>query len=313
MITSVHVRISRSLLVCAWIAVTGCGPRSDAVSGGASGGEKPSVYVVNYPLAYFAERIGGESVSVRFPAPPGVDPAFWKPETSVIIDYQKADVILLSGADYAKWVAQATLPRTKVVDTSSRFKDRLIVVEGAITHSHGPEGEHSHAGTAFTTWLDLTLAVEQARAVKDALAALSPGDAEAFEDRFAALEKDLLELDAQLAEVARRKPDRPLLGSHPVYQYLARRYGLNLKSVHFEPDEMPDEDMWKVLEELLKSHPAAWMLWEGKPLDEVESRLRSLGVGSVVFAPCGNVPPEGDFLSVMRRNLKALERVFADA
>ena len=30
--------------------------------------------------------------------------------------------------------------------------------------------------------------------------------------------------------------DRRLVGSHPVYHYLARRYGLEIESVHFEPD-----------------------------------------------------------------------------
>lgn len=313
MFTSVQVWPARSLLLCTWIAVTACQPSSEPAPGGTSGEQKPSVYVVNYPLAYFAERIGGQVVSVELPAPRGEDPAFWKPEASVIIDYQKADLILLNGADYAKWVEHATLPRAKVIDTSSRFEDRIIVIEDAVTHSHGPEGEHAHAGAAFTTWLDLTLAVEHARAVKDSLVALIPDEAKTFEDRFASLRNDLLELDKQLAEVARQSPDRPLLGSHPVYQYLERRYGLNLKSVHFEPDEMPEEDMWKSLEEMLKSHPAKWMLWEGKPSGEVEARLKTLGVGSVVFSPCGNVPPQGDFLSVMTENVKALERAFADS
>ena len=34
------------------------------------------IYTVNYPLAYFAERIGGDLVAVHFPAPEDVDPAF---------------------------------------------------------------------------------------------------------------------------------------------------------------------------------------------------------------------------------------------
>ena len=35
-----------------------------------------NIYTVNYPLAYFAERIAGDQAKVVFPAPPGVDPAF---------------------------------------------------------------------------------------------------------------------------------------------------------------------------------------------------------------------------------------------
>ena len=37
------------------------------------------VYTVNYPLAYFAQRLAPEGVEVVFPVPPDVDPAFWKP------------------------------------------------------------------------------------------------------------------------------------------------------------------------------------------------------------------------------------------
>jgi hypothetical protein len=46
--------------------------------------EKLTIYTVNYPLTYFAERIGGDLVSVVFPAPPDVDPAFWVPDTAKV-------------------------------------------------------------------------------------------------------------------------------------------------------------------------------------------------------------------------------------
>ena len=121
------------------------------------------VYVVNYPLQYFAERIGGDRVEVHFPAPADVDPAFWSPDAETIAAYQQADVILLNGAGYADWVTRAALPDSVLVDTSAAFADRLVPVEKAVTHSHGPEGEHVHGEVAFTTWLDPTLAIEQAR------------------------------------------------------------------------------------------------------------------------------------------------------
>ena len=107
---------------------------------------------MNYPLQYFAERIGGEHVEVSFPAPPDGDPAYWNPDPDSVAAYQQADLILLNGASYAKWVAIVTLPTSKLVDTSKGFRDRYIIIEGAVVHSHGPEGEHSHGETAFTTW-----------------------------------------------------------------------------------------------------------------------------------------------------------------
>jgi zinc transport system substrate-binding protein len=46
--------------------------------------DKLVIYTVNYPLKYFAERIGGEHAEVVFPAPAGVDPAYWMPERKTI-------------------------------------------------------------------------------------------------------------------------------------------------------------------------------------------------------------------------------------
>jgi zinc transport system substrate-binding protein len=272
--------------------------------------ERPTVYVVNYPLMYFAERIAGDSVKVVFPAPPEEDPAFWKPAPENIVAYQGADVILLNGATYAKWVAKVSLPESKLVDTSASFRDQLIKREDKVTHAHGPGGKHAHGDTAFTTWLDPKLAVEHARAIKDALVRLLPGRREIYEKGFASLEADLLGLDAQIAKIVSVNSNQPLIGSHPVYQYFARRYALNLRAVHWEPDEAPDATMWKEFEELLAEHAATWMLWEGEPIPESVEKLDGLGVRSLVFEPCGNRPEDGDYLSAMRSNSENLRKAF---
>ena len=100
---------------------------------------------------------------------------------------------------------------------------------------------------------------------------------------------------------------QPLVGSHPVYQYLTRRYTLNLESVHWEPDEAPDEMQWRALEDILEAHPARIMLWEGAPMVETKAMLAEKGIQSIVFDPCGNRPESGDFLSVMQNNISELD------
>lgn len=272
--------------------------------------ERLVVYAVNYPLQYFAQRIAVDHVEVVLPVPPDVDPAFWQPDAAAIGDLQRADVILLNGAGYAKWVSRVSLPLRKLVDTSAGFSDRYIGTQGTVTHSHGREGNHSHTGTAFTTWLDFSQAVEQARAVRDALSRRMPKHSDTFASNFLVLERDLLDLDARLQAIVARDPAKPLIASHPVYQYLARRYSLNLKSVMWEPDAMPTETEWQALAKLREGHPATWMLWEGQPAVETSERLRRLGFLSTVFDPCGNRPGTGDFLSVMSNNLAAIARVF---
>jgi zinc transport system substrate-binding protein len=150
-----------------------------------------SVFVVNYPLTYFAERIGGDHVKIEFPVPTGIDPAYWTPDIKAIGECQKADLILLNGAGYAKWVNQVSLPRSKMVNTSRQFKDQYITTKKAMTHSHGPAGEHAHEALAFTTWLDFELAARQAGAVASAMIRKRPELRDTFQNNFEALAEDL--------------------------------------------------------------------------------------------------------------------------
>jgi len=307
-----------SLIPVVLVAVGACSPgdrEQEEPGAGASLPQGPiaslplSVFATNYPLAYFAERIGGDQVEIFFPAPADVDPAFWAPEPEVIAEFQRADLILLNGAGYEKWIERASLPSSKLVDTSVAMESSYIPLDEGVVHTHGPEGEHSHKGWAFTIWLDPIIAIAQAQAVQEALSELRPEAAEDFRVAYEGLQADLLVLDAQLGKVAADIGDRPILFSHPVYQYLDEHLGLNGESVHWEPGEMPTEEMWKALSTLLQSHPAEWMVWEGEPLEAVKSRLASMGIQSVAYNPCGNAPENGDFGSVMLQNLANLQAV----
>lgn len=289
------------------LALPSCQDRPSA-SGAATAPTEPTVYVVNYPLLYLAKRIGGDHINLHFPAPSDVDPAEWHPDDETILRYQQADLIFLNGAGYAGWVDHATLPPAALVDTARSSGHRLIIVPDAVTHSHGPDGSHSHAGPAFTTWLNPLLAIEHARVIQESLSSLLPSAREIFEERFQALAEDLRDLDREIEEVVGQNRSRPLLASHPVYQYLTERYGLNLESLHWEPEEMPDPAEWEALDEVLARHPAQTILWEDEPLPEIATRLAGLGVKSIVYNPCSQPPTEGDFLDVMRQNLENLRR-----
>ena len=272
--------------------------------------DKLKIFTVNYPLQYFAERIAGSHAEVVFPAPTDVDPAYWMPDARTIADYQKSDLIFLNGAHYAKWVDKVSLPASKTIDTSRKVKDQYIYSTEATTHSHGSEGAHAHESLAFTLWLDLNLAVQQAKAIEKALIRKRPTLKDTFENNFMILKKDLMALDRELKKIAARIQNQPLVGSHPVYDYLAKRYALNLKSVHWEPDETPSFQQCQNLKRTLTYHPAKWMVWESAPDQATVVKLKSMGVKSLVFDPCGNAPNRGDFLTVMQQNVRNLKYAF---
>ena len=274
-------------------------------------GALPKIHVANYPLAYFTSRIGGHEIDVVFDAPKDADPAFWQPTDDQIAAMQKSDLIVMNGAGYSKWAEQVTLPEAKVLDTSSAFRDKFMVVKSAVTHSHGKQGEHSHDGTSFTTWIDFQQAILQADVICEALKRLKP-DAEAVEQfalGFDSLKTDLLALDSRMVAVGSKLGDRPVVASHPVYQYWARRYRINLQSVHREPEEVPTAAPMADLQKILEGHPATVIIWEAEPAKESAEKLKGINMDSVVFDPCANTPRSGDFLSVMRDNVARLEKI----
>jgi zinc transport system substrate-binding protein len=272
--------------------------------------DKPlNVYTVNYPIKFFAETIAGDNASVTLPMPTDIDPAFWSPKTEDVVGLQTADMILLNGANYAKWLPKVSLPIFKLVNTSAEFRDAYISLNAAVTHNHGTGGKHSHTGTAFTTWLDFSLAEKQAKSVFKALSRKQPKLNATFVQNFIPLQEALLAIDNELIGIGKALNNQALLGSHPVYQYLRSRYKLNLESVHWEPEEAPTEEQWNVLKTLVEKHPAKWMLWEGVPAVETVAKLEQLGIKSIVFTPVANLPETGDFLSIMRENIARLKSI----
>jgi len=197
-----------------------------------------------------------------------------------------------------------------MVNTSRKFKNEYIRMNAAVTHSHGSGGEHAHEDAAFTIWLDFELAVLQARAIEKALSRKMPGKIAVFKKNLAALEKDLSALDRQIMEIVSKDKRKPLLASHPVYDYLQQRYSLNLQSVHWEPDEEPSFNQWNELKRIVQDHPAKWMIWEGEPFQNTVEKLQESGINSLVFDPCGNRPDKGDFLTVMQDNIENLRKAY---
>jgi len=283
-----------------------------ALLANAAAAEPLQVFAVNGPLGYFAQRIAGDVAEVTMPAPADEDPAFWQPSADEIAAFQQADLIILNGAGYAKWVANASLPRARLVDTSQAFADRLIVEEEGVTHSHGAAGEHSHAGMAFTTWLDFSQAAAQAGAIASALALKAPDEAAAIEQRAAALDSDLLALHERGKAIGQSLSGRPLIASHPIYQYLVRAYGLDLQAVTWEPDVAPTAEQLGELDSLIDVTQAGHFIWENTPIEEAAAAVSGRGLTNLVFATGNAMQPGDDFIGLMEAGLDALEQAASD-
>ena len=297
------------------LGIGACEQKTDTQAAPAKG-TPPTVYTTFYPTSYFTERIAGGHAHVVNPCPPDADPAHWMPNDKTLASYQAADLIVINGAEFEQWVAKASLPMAKVIDSTKPLTDELITLADHVRHSHGPQGQHTHAGIDGHTWLDPINAKKQAAQIKAALLKACPDQAAAIEGNFAGLAADLDQLDARLKAVSKKIGDRPMIASHPVWNYLARRYGWTLKTLHLDPEQVPNDKTIAQIKAYLSEQPAHVILWEAQPASEIERRFREeFGLTSVVYAPGEAIDAEAlkagqDFLTIMNANVDGLVEVF---
>lgn len=271
----------------------------------------PLVMTTFYPTSYFVSRIAGDKARVECPVPSDADPIFWQPSDADLARYQSADLIVINGASFEKWVEHAVLPRTKVLDSCASVEDPLITFE-TTTHSHGPEGEHTHEGVDGHTWVDPQIAMQQARAIHAGLVRLMPEDRAALDENLESLLEDLASIDERWKALAPRLREATLLASHPAYNYAARRYGLKIKNLDLDPEAPLEPDALHDIEHALEGASEGAvrvLLWEGRPLPETVERLeREHAIRSAWISPAESHDPEAgsDFLAVMRANLDRL-------
>ena len=125
----------------------GTTPAGGSAEGTPTGGEVPSeptrVVVSIYPLAYFAERIGGDRVEVTTLVGAGVEAHDFEPTTSDLQTLQDADLVITNGLGLEPWLNNA------LEALGSRQPEHVLEIspsEGEDDHGdededHGDEGE----------------------------------------------------------------------------------------------------------------------------------------------------------------------------
>lgn len=171
-------------------AQTGASPDTNAV-------DSNRIVAVAYPLQFFTQAIAGETIEVEFPVD-SENPTQWRPSRDQIASMQSADLVVANGtgATYAQWLVTVSLADSKRIDAATKgmsLKDYISVEDIRVVHSHGPEGEHSHATMVSRTWLDPSVAKKQAAYIFERLAKRYADQSDSFELGFTKLKVRLNE------------------------------------------------------------------------------------------------------------------------
>jgi ABC-type Zn uptake system ZnuABC Zn-binding protein ZnuA len=180
-------------------------------------------------LGDLVRSIGGEHVSVRVLAGPGVDTHTFAPAPADGVALVHARLVFENGLDFEPWLDdlyQASGSQaTRVVLSAG-----ITVIEGG--HTAGEAGA-DHEGDDQRdphVWHSAANAIVMARNINAALAAADPANAASYQARADEYVGELEALDGWImAQVHTLPPERrKLVTTHDTFAYFAERYGFDV-------------------------------------------------------------------------------------
>jgi zinc transport system substrate-binding protein len=281
----VRAVISRIVLILAAVALVGAG----CSGAGPSSGGRTTVVASFYPLAYAAQRVGGDTVEVENLTPSGSEPHDLELTPRAVAEIQQADVVLYLGHGFQPAVSDA------LDGANGRAIDLL---QGLPLRAADPH-----------VWLDPVLYSRIVRRIGTVLG--RPARTVAPITQLRALDH---EFRAGLANCARRE----IVTSHAAFGYLAHRYGLRQVAITgVTPESEPSaRQLAGVVKTVRRTH-ATTIFFETLVSPRLaETVAREVGARTAVLDPIEGLTPaeqsRGDtYLTLMRRNLAALRKALS--
>ncbi|MCZ2806068.1 zinc ABC transporter substrate-binding protein [Modestobacter sp. VKM Ac-2983] len=210
----------------------GAGTTTSAADADACPGEVLDVVVSVSQWGSVVEQLGGDCANVTTVlASSAVDPHDYEPTTADIAAFTDAELVVLNGADYDHWAADAVAtldPAPAVVDAAE-----VVGIEGeehAEDEEHAEEEhaeeEHGHGGVNPHLWYSPEHVQDVAAAVTEQLSELSPDAADHFGEQAEAWESDLQPYLDELAALQASAAGRSYAATESVFQYTAEAIGL---------------------------------------------------------------------------------------
>lgn len=281
-------------LVLGTLALTGCAaPTRSADS-------RVHVVAAFYPLAYAAQQVGGDRVTVETLTKPGGEPHDLELLPRQILDIQDAALVVhLSHFQPAVDAAVAAHAAERSLDVAEAA-DLLTLTE-----------EHDHGAVDPHFWLDPTRLAAVGEAIADRLAQSDPAGAAAYRANAAAFTAQLTTLDAELETGLATCTNRDLVTGHSAFGYFAERYGFTQEPISgLSPDLEPRASDLAHVVEFVREHDVRTIYAEtiASPLI-TQALARETGARVAVLDTVEGISDESaaaDYPGVMRANLATL-------
>lgn len=198
------------------------------------------------PIAYFVEKIGGETIRVESLINPGDDPHIYEPKPKQMADLSKAMLYFSTNFPFERTLLmkiKATNPNLTITNTGYG----ISYMEDAAHKGH--EGEDGFDPHIWTSPLN---AFKIAENIYRGLVSANPEEVEIYRKNYLELLRSIAKLDEELWERSKSARGMKFLVFHPAWSYFARDYGLIQVPVEQEGKEPKGAQLSRLIEDAKK-------------------------------------------------------------
>jgi len=213
--------------------------------------DRIEVVATFYPLAYMAQAIGGDRVSVKTLIPTNAEVHAWEPSAADIMGTDRAKIVLYNGAGLEPWFEDEILP---VIHKEGKV---IVDTTSGLDLIPGDDDDHAEDECEWDphTWVSPSMAKAQGERIFEALTLVDPGNASVFSENWELLAGRLVSLDNRYADTLASKTKSAAFVSHAAYGYLASRYGFSQYAIiGMAADEEPSTSTIACLVDLMIEH-----------------------------------------------------------
>jgi manganese/iron transport system substrate-binding protein len=278
-------------------------------------GEKLRVVATTSIVADVVKNVGQGLIDLTLLVPLGTDPHAFEPTPQDVVALADSHVVFANGAGLEAFLEP--LLETAVEDAIIVPLSRNIELLQFADAQEGAQDEGGPGPAGFDphTWFDPNNVVVWTRNIGDALSALDPLNAAAYQANAEAYEQNLEELDewirAQLAQVP--KADRRVVTDHRSFSYFASRYGFEQIGAVFSGYSTLDEPSARdiaALEDAIRQFEVKAVFVGLTVNSRLAERVAEDTDTKLVFFYTGSLSepggPASDYVSFMRYNVTAI-------
>jgi len=288
-ITAIFIFFLLVVLFFAWkISVkTGPVPASD----------KMLVTASFYPLAFLAEEIGGDKVSVTNLTPTGAEPHEFEPSARDMAEMERSRVVIVNGLGLEPWIENAQ----KNIDPK---KTSLLII--------GEGRDISQKGDPHI-WLSLGIMHGMAKQIALTFSEVDSANGATYFNNLAKFDKKINTLADEYRTGLAECKLKSFVTSHNAFGYLADQWGLKQISIAgLSPEAEPSpKDLGNIVS-FSKENNVKYIFFESLVSPKLsETIAREIGATTLVLDPIEGITEQDrlkgtDYFSVMRKNLANL-------